>query len=604
MFIFYLTYNTNQSCIIPLAGKKEAGEIQMGKSELRKNRTALILLVVLGAVLLFHTQYSFCQSDEPFYISTVKRLYQGDRLILDEWHPTQFYSPILLPFYTAFRFFAASDEGVILFFRLVTVLFSVICSLLLFKELKKSNRPYISFCFAALLMLFSRANIAGASYYNLNLYFSVLFFLGWKKALRSKGKTAAVFSIICGILVSLAVLCQPYTAIPAVGFLVFAIVRKSTRSMAAWTAFSILLAGTFYFTVFFMKDSADVYLTNLWYVINDPQHQAGLRAIIKTVIKKHKEALSTVCFLAAMGMSVWFVLTSKRGCRLNSFQVLGQIALVFLSIIKPLIHIHDLPCYSYFAAITVAAFPSFLYHTLRREMRTASALYALGISLAAFWAIGSNTALDAMLVGYVVSGIGGLSMIAGSIREVDPGSTWKKKMTIILSGLCTFMLLVSFAQRTTGIYRDAPITQLDTRIFQGPAKGLITTKEGAEQYNKICSTVRTLYEEDKHATAIHLRKLPWAYLTCDWKCYGPTSWTTDISEERLTEYYSYHGDRLPDYCFIYSADVGSYKEAFLNSKASDKPNEMEKAGVLYEKLNSGGYNIGEYSYMTVYNRRR
>ena len=73
------------------------------RKETKAGRTIWVLILcILFGHLLFHTQYSFCQSDESFYISHVKRLYEGNRLILDEWHPTQFYLPILLPFYAVF----------------------------------------------------------------------------------------------------------------------------------------------------------------------------------------------------------------------------------------------------------------------------------------------------------------------------------------------------------------------------------------------------------------------------------------------------------------------------------------------------------------------
>ena len=71
---------------------------------------------------MFHAQYSFCQSDETFYISTVKKIYQGQRLILDEWHSTQFYSPLLLPFYAIHRFVVGGDKGIIHYYRIIMIL--------------------------------------------------------------------------------------------------------------------------------------------------------------------------------------------------------------------------------------------------------------------------------------------------------------------------------------------------------------------------------------------------------------------------------------------------------------------------------------------------
>lgn len=185
-------------------------------------------------------------SDEGLYISHAKRLYFGSHLIIDEWHPTQFYSPILLPFYAAYRFFSGSDDGVIRFFRIVAVLISSVSSILFFIETKKKFNGFISFCAAALLMVFSRANIAGASYYNLNLHFSVLSFIFVSKAIKRQGKKAMICSIASGVFISLAVLCQAFSAILFIGLIVCLLINKTTRKCGCGILGTVSLMGAVY----------------------------------------------------------------------------------------------------------------------------------------------------------------------------------------------------------------------------------------------------------------------------------------------------------------------------------------------------------------------
>ena len=54
--------------------------------------------------------------DESMYLNVAHRLLQGDRLLIDEWHVSQFSAPrVYLPFriYSSLR----GTEGIILFYR-------------------------------------------------------------------------------------------------------------------------------------------------------------------------------------------------------------------------------------------------------------------------------------------------------------------------------------------------------------------------------------------------------------------------------------------------------------------------------------------------------
>ena len=58
------------------------------------------LLTMTAACLCIRALYGFCWSDESFYLTFAQRLWNGQQLILDEWHPVQFYSAIFYPVLT------------------------------------------------------------------------------------------------------------------------------------------------------------------------------------------------------------------------------------------------------------------------------------------------------------------------------------------------------------------------------------------------------------------------------------------------------------------------------------------------------------------------
>lgn len=364
-----------------------------------KKTICVVLLALLCMYLLSHTQYSFCQSDESFYISTVKKLYQGQRLVLDEWHPTQFYSPLLLPFYVLYRSVLGTEEGIILYFRIIMVLFSGVCSLLLFDEVRKNHSTFISCISSVLLMLFSRANICGTSYYNLNLLFTILAFIMWRRALEKRGFSRRIHLFLCGLFISFSVLCQPYCAVAAVLFAILLLTDKKTRKNALTVICTVIFTATVYIILFLMKGEISSYRTSLWYVLNNPQHLTGLIPSLVSAVKNHKFILSKACCLVSLFISAWFLITRLRGNHLNKRQVLCQSILLAVTIIKPILKISTIPCYSFYAAVTVGAFPAFLYYFKKPETKMGSQLYVIGLFTAVTWSVGSNTGTDAMMVG-------------------------------------------------------------------------------------------------------------------------------------------------------------------------------------------------------------
>ena len=563
----------------------------------------VFVLFALFCCLLFHAQYSFCQSDESFYISNVKRLYQGDRLIIDEWHPTQFYLPILLPFYAAFRFFAGSDDGILYFFRIIAISISFISSMAFFIEIKKENSNFVAFCVAALLLLFSRANIPGVSYYNLNLHLSLFFFITLRNALKNHGTKAIALNILSGISLSLAVLCQPYTAFLYLLLMVYLIINKSTRKNGWFVFITVLLMGTTYLLFCFFRDSVASYLLNIQYVLSDPAHNKNIFSSLKDILYVYYKYISIPYCLSTIVLCAWFYYSRRKGKPLSRFQIACQIVLLYIMLAKPLIHINAYPCYSLFAFITVAVLPSVIYYIRQKEKCLMIELYLLGICLSILWGIGSNTGLDGMIVGYCISGIGALLLIARIIHDMYQIS-WRRALLSFFSCLCGLVLIASFAQRFLGFYRDASIDQLNTRIEQGPAKGLLTTEDSANQYNELYEVIHEQFINSPNATVIHMKLVPWAYLCSEWRYYAPTSWANELNSSRLKQYYDIHDGILPDFVFIYSAEVGAYRGNYFNNHSDENyVNEMDYSGELYEKLTGKEYETIKMPLVTIYKNK-
>ena len=74
-------------------------------------------IIVIGTLvfLLIRLRYGYCYNDEPFNLSLGQRLYKGDTLIVDEWNFICSFSIIPYLFYTLFRVFNVTNQGVIIY---------------------------------------------------------------------------------------------------------------------------------------------------------------------------------------------------------------------------------------------------------------------------------------------------------------------------------------------------------------------------------------------------------------------------------------------------------------------------------------------------------
>lgn len=215
-----------------------------------------------------------------------------------------------------------------------------------------------------------------------------------------------------------------------------------------------------------------------------------------------------------------------------------------------------------------------------------------------------DTTFGAKQVGYVISGIGGLLLIDALLKENNHFESSGKQSSYIFKLVSVLLLLCAFLQRTFGFYRDAPFSMLNTRITQGPAKGLITTENTAKEYAYIYTSIIEMHGKDPDASVLHAKRVPWAYLCCDWKVYGATTWTTEVNSDLIMDYYNLHDGVLPDYCFIYSSSQGAYFGNYWNNHKTEKlPNKIELFGEFYDILQNN-YNTIKKPYFTVFVKKK
>lgn len=127
-----------------------------------------LCLLILAVILFIRNFYSFCWSDEAFYVANVQKLYIGERPFADNRHPTQFCAPLLLPMYHIYVGIKGTAEGIYLWSRIFNLILAFLSAELSYYVLRKyfALENWLSVAGGAIIMLYCKANVGGLSYHN------------------------------------------------------------------------------------------------------------------------------------------------------------------------------------------------------------------------------------------------------------------------------------------------------------------------------------------------------------------------------------------------------------------------------------------------------
>ena len=281
----------------------------MEKTENRTRWLGVLLLLTLFLILIVRCFFSFCQTDESFYAAMVNRLWTGDHLVWDEWNSTQFYTPLILPYYALFILIHGSTEGVILFLRLLYVLFAFLTAIKLFRLINHdTGNPVYSAAAASLVLIYSRANIQGPSYYNLCMLCCTSAFCSFAMALHVTGTGGQRGMLLwAGVLVACGVLCNPFLA-PIVFLMVLLglLVVRTRREMSAVLA-GIVLMALIYCTYLAVTTGVSHFVEGLPYLFINPEQSNILQNMSISVheaihVSKYVAIPSVLMVIAVLGV--------------------------------------------------------------------------------------------------------------------------------------------------------------------------------------------------------------------------------------------------------------------------------------------------------------
>lgn len=564
-----------------------------------------------GIILLIKCFYGFCWSDETFYISTAYRFFSGDSVFKHEWFPSQLSGVLLLPFMAIYILIVGSASGIILYFRILYVIFALISAITVYTILSKDKSGPIAMVSAVCTLFYSHLNIATLSYYTISFHCFLLSMLLLYHFCNSK---ANKHLIISGVLFGLSVLALPTLAVAyfVILFVIFALLfilklsfipnnfRKMYSSIepvriVIFTFMGIVIPAVAFLFFLLTNVSVPDFINAIPYVLSDEEHVTSIIFPIRKFFIGINEVYGKYAYIGYLLILLTFILNKRIKKPIKQFIFLFDIVLFVI--------------YSYFSfghtgyiqtAICLFALPLF-FITERKDVKAFFTFFSGGMIFALVYSYSSNGFLYVLSIGHFIASIGAIIFVCDFTQElvedneINPLMEQKIYRPIVITVsmlILAYVSLTTVTLRITNIYRDAPLGNLSVKITQGPARGLYTTAEHDELYRNVYNTITNECQSSnlgKESGYIFITKLlPFGYMCTDLKCAAPTTWRTQFNSARLKPYYNMNPDRTPDMILVLNDNYGCY-DTCGDVEADPIPNANELGGFLQDYVQSNNF---------------
>ena len=583
--------------------------------DLVKKNYAYIVIAVCFLILLYRSFLGFCWTDESFYASTADRFYRGAIPLVDEWYRTQMSSFLMVPFYYIYMVIAGSNTGIILYFRLLYLIFSCIVALLYFTVLRKDYPDHVCVTVSVIIMCYAHLNNATFSYYMMSylLLMAALILIYDNKNTHKAGTL-----VIAGVLTALSVLCMPAFAAGYIAVIVLVAIALCVKKLAhvpetfkdrispgdllytlKWTFAGIAVPAVIFVIYLFSKMDIKYLIDTLPYSLVDNEHSNTFGYYIR---KPHR------CLTEVFGMYTW------------AMYALVAVSVIFGKFLKkhPFCEIVSLADVILFALMTYVSFGRVGYMQAvffmfmvpvfavseKKNVRLFITMVVPSVLVALIYCFTSSDFLYVMAVGFAIGSSAGVcavyDLISGNFKTSEEGYGPFRKITALsVTAVCACCAVVTFSLRLTNVYRDAPVSKLNCVIPSGIAKGLYTTEEHLDQYLSVYDAINE-YCKGTKGNVLFSKILPWGYMASDLECGYPTTWrATAYNDEQLELYYSINTTARPDVIIVLNEEIGSY-DAAGDVEDDHNPNLDEMSDYWKDYISDNGFTKTEVTCGKVY----
>lgn len=546
-------------------------------------------LLLLFSVFLWRQFYGFNKNDEIFYISTVYRFFQGDAMLVDEWNNVQLFAFITYPLYCFIRFFQNSNEGIVLIFRIVYLIFQASVAVYCFCRLKSAG--WIRILPALYYFITTPYNINSLSYNTLAFGFVLLSFVT-----VACTETPKIFDfIVLGFFTAGAVLANPYAVLL---FLIYGAVcvvvsltssvrkqrqsrQRSVSPAAVETESSgricgqatiqvpealrfknylfVCLGAFLIFVLFvlfvFSRGTLEEILECITYIVMDSERQKSFwEKFVRYFIRIHRYYRIPL-YMTGLLLLLWL---ADRGKKIPSSLYL---VLIFSATIPSILY------YGFFwemvginymlIPLAFAGFISYLI-TEDRNRKLFYGWYLPGLFYTLLAHFATNTGIYTVSASYMIPSAVSIIFIGKAVGE--------QKKTVWLRTFAIALFSVQFAagiyQRIFYVWGDDHLPYLTRTLSEGPLKGIRTSKENEKLYEDVLMDLKEVPVTSADRLLV-IGIAPWMYLSTEAECAAYSTWEISETDPLIPVYYGIRREKLPTVVYFYE-----YEESILETETA------------------------------------
>ena len=542
------------------------------------------VIACLAVLFFIRAFFGFDWSDESYYLALPYRFALGDRFFADSWDIHQLGAMLVAPLLWLYRRVVGDMTGIILFTRLLYVLFQTLVSLLVYRAVLVMYQSRIpALLCAALCLSFTPFSISNFSYNTMGYLFVLvaamtLFFLygGSPHGLVR----AAVLSALSGAALACACIAYPFFATVILSFVALLmglrprILLGGAERASLWP-FVFFLGGGFS-----VGGAALVYLLastgvqgiarNILYLFADPEHPYESVWVKTSMFLKDYYHL---VFLALMQITLLVLLFLYRGVESeldlsDIFRLLIRVCLplsMILNVVTVLVEPEltaPMTAKVNFVQACAGFWPLilFLHKPGRRSLVVLFLLYLPALLMCWSIYVASNNGITGASYVLILSVMAGMLIVydyyrpTAQNREKTSERRILNAVRLVLLAFGIFLVACNAVLRVQAVYRDEPVRRLHVQMRTGPAKGIYTTAASAAAYHGIVADIEVAVPQDGRVMFLEL--LPFGYLCSDQKPAPPSLWRTKLPSERVDEFFDARPQNRPALLYVVKSPYG------------------------------------------------
>lgn len=505
----------------------------------------ILLLLGVAFIHLSRARLGYADVDEAFYLTIPYRLTQGDVLLFEEWHVTQLVAILVYPLVKLYLWLFHGTEGIYLFFRYLYVGCLMGTTLISYIVLRRKNKM-LAMISSIMFGLFTNSNIRNLSYNTIGamaLWLMVVILLIDMKQFYVK-------YILAGLLLAVVVLGNPYMLILYLAYFGMCIYKREDWGTFGWKAFGSITVGAAILAVItlifvFSRTSIADVIKCIPYILKDPAHPAS-----KSIMDFFEPIISfVVWFKWYFGVLLIGFLAAVFSRRLRKPALIGMMLLsILLWILLVVFKISGIGKHAMMLPMTLLGGTYFVL-TRNKAWDLFYKGWMVGIIYAICMNLSSNQGIYVICNACTISSCVSVFLIKDYF---DEHPEWKQGVRWLLL-ICAVQIAVEACVSWKYIFWEDDNSLVTEEIQNGPLKGICTTKEKVQKYERAYNDILSLGNLAGKKIVFY-NSFPTGYLIAeDAENGGFSPWMVEkssLDNERYTQYYVIHPEKTPDIIYV------------------------------------------------------